>query len=271
MMEFPKTPTGDILEAMIAETRVKMNENPELVEVLEDLISFTGLTEGEVLLRIAKKPRGVWGAKGWFYEEWDFHAPVSPTEIEWFYRSAQSYLFSNARHPSWDQLHMVTEGPVLDFGGGAAMNTLALMRRGFKVMYYDLGIAQTEFAKFRIERHFDNSINGGILLPNYERRAAILEGVRTWHLKGETMGTVVAQDVLEHLPDYRPVLRDLIRVLKPGGCLLERSPFRPKGHKRGIPMHMEAPKPLRKVMENHGMTLERTGPHNTHLWRKAGE
>jgi len=266
MMEFPKTPTGKVLEVVIAVTREKMKSNPELVEVMEDLLLFTGLSEDEVFLRIARKPRGVWGAKGWFYEEWDFHAPVSPAEIEWFYRTAQSYIFTNARHPSWDQLHKVTEGPILDFGGGAAMNTLALLKREFDVIYHDLGTLQTEFATMRCKRHGYEQKCG---IPLRDQNFATIKGVRTWHIGDETIATVVAQDVLEHLPDYRPTLLNLIRVLKPGGCILERSPFKPAGRKRGIPMHMEAPVPLRKVMMANGMKMEWKGQYNAQLWRKV--
>lgn len=271
-MQYPKTPTGKALDAIVAEARERIALSEELREVTDDLIAFTGLSEAEVLVRVARKPELVWGGKGWFYDEWAWHNPASDREIEWFYRSSQSYLFSNARHPSWDMLKLITGdgGVVLDYGGGAAMNTIALMRRGFSVMYYDLGILQSAFARFRIDRHFDGVTREGKLFPPHTRKAAILPGLERWHLENETCDAVVAQDVLEHMRDYRPAVRDIDRVLKPGGVLLERSPFVPPGRAdHPIPMHMQAPEPLVDFMLRLGYTRDVKASHRTNLWRKA--
>ena len=67
-LKYPETPTGGVLQVAISDIRKKMARS-EYGDVLEDLISFTGLSKEEVLFRIARKKRGQWGAKGWFWEE----------------------------------------------------------------------------------------------------------------------------------------------------------------------------------------------------------
>lgn len=250
-----KTPTGESLDKALGATYERIAAEPELQAVVEDLCVFTGLSRNEVVFRMARKDKRVWGAKGWFYDEWDWHAPRSAREVAWFYKSSQSYLFSNARHPSWPALkHLRPPARVLDYGGGAGMNTVALARRGFKVDYHDLSLIQSMFVGYRAMAH---GLDGVHVISMHKRPLPLYYDY------------VVAQDVLEHMPDYRPELKLMVESLRVGGQLLERSPFKPKGHKRGIPMHMEAPAPLAKEMKRLGMKLVQRWPENTNLWEKC--
>lgn len=61
-------------------------------------------------------------------------------------------------------------------------------------------------------------------------RSGVLEFVRLQDVtalsyRDAVMDAVVCQDVLEHVPDYRAALRELVRVLKPGGRLVLTVPF----------------------------------------------
>ncbi len=52
-----------------------------------------------------------------------------------------------------------------------------------------------------------------------------LQDVTALSYRDAVMDAVVCQDVLEHVPDYRAALRELVRVLKPGGRLVLTVPF----------------------------------------------
>lgn len=52
-----------------------------------------------------------------------------------------------------------------------------------------------------------------------------LQDVTALSFPDASMDAVVCQDVLEHVPDFRAALRELARVLKPGGNLVLTVPF----------------------------------------------
>jgi trans-aconitate methyltransferase len=211
------------------------------------------LTEDEVLYRIARKGSDNNGARGWFDEEWDWHDPQSVTEIGWFYKSSQSYLFSSARHPYWKMLDKIPEGMrvIYDFGGGVGTNTVELYKRGYIVQYYEPSIIQRDFVKYRTKKYCDIDILDGIT-------------------DCMCVDVLILQDVLEHIPQYSKTLNELCCCLHDGSYILERSPFRPQGHRpnRKLKMHLEADVPLHKAMKKNGMKLMETYEHNTHLWMK---
>jgi len=227
---------------------VKMNAmfhqilQPKFHNVLEDLIEFTGLDRNEVLFRIIKKLGRDWGARGWFNNEFDWHDPSSNRELCWFYVSAQSYLFSNARRPYWNMLKYVKDGPVLDYGCGIGQNILELAKRGFEVRYLELGLLQQEFLKFRIiKHHITNAVELDLWSSGFLNTIDCVKGIQ--------YGTILLQHVLEHIPSYQNTLRHLISNLKVGGRIIEHSPFRSSpGNSESPQMHLKAEITMKEAM-----------------------
>jgi 2-polyprenyl-3-methyl-5-hydroxy-6-metoxy-1,4-benzoquinol methylase len=238
---------------------------PEFHNVLRDLIHFTGLTKAEVLFRIYNDhvtPSKLKTARGWYNVEYDFHLPKSKHELVWFYCAAQSYLFSNSRRAEWEALEHVQSGPVLDFGGGIGQNVIGLAKRGYKVSYFEIGIIQREFVRFRASKH---GLKINVINPVSHARLNLL-GDPNW--KGEFYSTILLQHVLEHIPKYQHTLAHLIAQLKPGGLIIEHSPFM---QRQTAKMHFNEVVPLKKVMEQNGMVCIVPSPkkyREPQVWEK---
>jgi ubiquinone/menaquinone biosynthesis C-methylase UbiE len=98
---------------------------------------------------------------------------------------------------------------VLDFGGGNGVLAPTLSKRYREVVSVDL---QPEMLRRVVQQnHLKN-----VTIRQEELSAAALEG--------SSFDTVVAADVLEHIPDFLPIVQELRRVLKPGGELLVSAP-----------------------------------------------
>jgi hypothetical protein len=234
--------------------------NSNFHNILGDLVKFTGLSVEQVAYRIARKMCAGYGARGWFYDEYAWHAPKDEREIAWFYRCSQSYLFSNARIPWWPMIDWleVDDGPVLEFGGGVGTTALELALRGFKVWFYEPSLIQTDFVRFRLQSHghlftimnnapvdgFD-SFNPLNVLPN-----------------GLQFGTVVLKDVLEHVPKYYVLLSHILRRIGAGGKLLEHSPF---GSRH---VHFRESVPMAKIMKKEGFELLKKHVEGPRLWQR---
>jgi ubiquinone/menaquinone biosynthesis C-methylase UbiE len=98
---------------------------------------------------------------------------------------------------------------VLDFGGGNGVLAPTLSKRYREVISVDL---QPEM----LQRVVQQSQLKNVTIRAEELSAAALQA--------ESFDTVVAADVLEHIPDFMPIVRELRRVLKPGGELLVSAP-----------------------------------------------
>lgn len=252
------------LSTRMDEWRERLRET-QYNDVLGHLVGFTGLDEDEVVFRCMRKLRG-FGARGWFHDEWEWAAPDSPREIDWYYRAAQCYLFSNARRAPWGEVIEDVGshgGPVLEFGCGIGHNLKPLLEAGVgRVAFYDHSHVQHAFCAYRarqwgftVECH--PAAEPGLGWPD--------------QIKPNTYNTIILQDVLEHMPDYEPKLKVLLLALRSGGVVYERSPFtHPTNErvKKNKPMHMTATKPLGKVMKANGMKLLRKGDEGLHVWEK---
>jgi 2-polyprenyl-3-methyl-5-hydroxy-6-metoxy-1,4-benzoquinol methylase len=246
---------------------MKRLSGPEFLNVVDDLVAFTGLTKKQVCTRIMKR-HGKHKARGWFHEEWAWHDPKDDGEIGWFYRSAQSYIFSNSRRPRWHMLknlaRLLPEGRVLDYGGGIGNDVLFLARRGYEAHYLELSVVQQEFVRFRSGRH---RLKVKIIEPHHEGRLDPVECVDAEY------NAVLLQHVLEHIPNYHIPLGHLIGRLRPGGYIIEHSPFNvrdPKsknGWRRNKLTHLEASIPLTEAMV--GMRLVHRHKRGPQIWRKT--
>jgi len=253
--EFASNPRPPVPRVVLLENRPlteshvqRISTDPAFNMVIDDLVAFTGMSRADVLTRVRRFPQ--------FHHESEFRwcGPRDHGELAWFYRAAQSYLFSNAAHEYWRLLDILSAdlGRVLDYGAGIGNNALPLAKRGLDVDYLEISEIQSQFARFRASRHG---------LSNMRFISPFVDG--TFDPVGciaDTYGAIVLQDVLEHVPNYDKLLSHLIGHLKPGGLIVETSPFCETAP--AVALHLPAAVPLEVAMV--GMERIREG-----VWRKA--
>jgi ubiquinone/menaquinone biosynthesis C-methylase UbiE len=112
---------------------------------------------------------------------------------------------------------------VLDLGTGTALIPIELCRRhpDCRVMAVDLSIHMLELARYNIEV-------GGLI----ERiTLAHLDAKSLPHADGQ-FDAVVSNSIVHHIPEPLSVLRDAVRVCRPGGRLFFRDLLRPESDDR---------------------------------------
>lgn len=149
---------------------------------------------------------------------------IAPAELEQLKQEAGNegtppqYSHSNffVREMVWRRLdHLLALSKkgdadrVLDFGGGNGVLAPTLSQRYRQVVCVDLHSEMLQ--RVTQQRR----------LGNVTIRSEDLLGAK---LETETFDTVIAADVLEHIRDFIPVVRELHRLLKPGGELLVSAP-----------------------------------------------
>jgi SAM-dependent methyltransferase len=234
----------------------------EYHRVVQDLVAYTGLTFDEVMDRVALRH----GDHGHFAAEFDWDRPRSQNELNWFYRSCKNYLFGNASRAAWEMLDVFGDGKglrVLDFGGGIGQNTLALLERGHRPVYFDVSILQADFVRFRLQTR---RLTAELVEPYYANRFNFLECIP------DKLAGVAMQDVLEHIPRYPLVLRSVAGKMNPGSLLVEYSPF--NGKMQGAkmpklsPLHCTESIPLEQAMQEAGLEKTNLGRYPANVWRK---
>lgn len=99
--------------------------------------------------------------------------------------------------------HLPAHGRILDFGAGPGQQSLQLRDMGFDVAAVDVADSAYE-----TQRVFPVQTYDGKVLPFPDRH----------------FDAVISSNVLEHVPDLRQTLRELNRVLKPGGLMVHVMP-----------------------------------------------
>ncbi|MEO7843367.1 MAG: class I SAM-dependent methyltransferase [Candidatus Eisenbacteria bacterium] len=147
-------------------------------------------------------------------------------------------------------------GRLLELGCAAGALLEAARERGWSVQ----GVEYSAAAAAEAERH-------GI--------PVVLGGLADAALADASFDVAFAGDVLEHVPDPAAVLRELARVLAPGGALVLRGPMATHSLARGLglavtgalgrtrwldepPYHLWefTPGPLRRLVEDSGLRVE---------------
>ena len=100
-------------------------------------------------------------------------------------------------------------GPVLDVGTGTGITARALANRGLDVVSVDLSSDDQQVAAFLTD---DPRISGRIRY--------VLSDAASLPVPDRHFGAAVVVDALHHLDTGASVLRELLRVVKPGGLLL---------------------------------------------------
>jgi ubiquinone/menaquinone biosynthesis C-methylase UbiE len=108
---------------------------------------------------------------------------------------------------------------VLDLGTGTAQIPIELCRRteGFRVMAADAAVAMLELARYNIEVA---SVTDRIQLEHIDAKRL--------PYRDDTFAVVISNSIVHHIPEPITVLREAVRVTKPGGLLFFRDLLRPE-------------------------------------------
>jgi len=194
----------------------KMLNDPLVFNVSQHLAGFTGLRESELQRRLARQ--GVYH----FEVGHAFADPKSTTELAWFYSTSVDYLFGNAIHPALDFGLTPADGPVLDYSGGVGNNVILLASSGIKCVYFGIGLLEFAFAQYRVRRlGLQNMVH---FLKPYDSATGWDFDARKV-LRNSSFGTILAIDVLEHIPQWQLTVEALVHSLRPGGRFIEDTPF----------------------------------------------
>jgi SAM-dependent methyltransferase len=82
--------------------------------------------------------------------------------------------------------------------------------------------------------------------------------------------TVLSNQVAEHVPDPRAFFAELVRVLRPGGCLILTVPFSYRIHSEPHDYHRFTKYALKRYAEDFGLTIERLSPRGG-FWAVIGQ
>ena len=214
--------------------------HPLSYHVCQDLMNFTGLSTDEFNVRMMRKGRFH------FEGEHSFWNPQSSTELAWYYTTSVNYLFANAIHPAIPQLQFLEQHhqPVLDYSGGVGNSVLYVaLKKKLKAYYFGIGLMEKAFAEFRFrsrglmghEQHEggDNAtkINTNeealvtVISPWSERTGWKFDPIEGPLPRDGSLGAILANDVLEHIPKYHLVVEAMVQSLRVGGVIVENSPF----------------------------------------------
>lgn len=210
-----------------------INQNKCMIEnitdfVKEELISFTGLTRNEVEGLICSKKHK---------NEWLFWDPKTETQINWFYKSSISYLFTNSIHVLHPNIiNDIPEGStIFDFGGGTGNYSYYLINKKCKCVYFDISFLQRKFVEYVVNKN-----NLPISIVNYDEDLI--------PIYNEKVDFIIALDVIEHIPNYEKYIKYFSNIVKSGGGVYVYAPFSTVND----PTHLDDKYELNKVMGNYG-------------------
>jgi ubiquinone/menaquinone biosynthesis C-methylase UbiE len=126
----------------------------------------------------------------------------------------QEYSFQSQKKIVLEMLQG-SSGRALDMGCGPAMMEEALLERGLEVWGIDASERMIEHAKERIERHAQ--AQRCHLAVGSAERLPCADGF---------YDAILSMGMLEYLPDYEPVLREMHRALRNGGIAVLTVPSR---------------------------------------------
>ena len=231
--------------------------DPLSYHVCDDLEKFTGLTKEEVNTRLRRLKRFHFSLEHQF---WD---PQSPTELRWYYLSSVSYLFANALHlpPVVKYLkRKLVHEPVLDYSAGVGANVIHVAKKGMRAHYFGIGQFEMLFAKYRVAK---KGVSHLVSFVEPWVNGTTLDPIHAITCEKEKYGTILLFDVLEHIPNYHLTLAHLIACLRPGGTIIEHSPFDSNGGPQDI--HLKASMPMAEAMGSSMKSLEK------YVWEKKLE
>ena len=196
-------------EMLPGEVKQQLVQEDVFDRLLRDGMQYTGYPDLDAMIRDSAE----------FHAEWK-KRPEGESDADWYrrfpnQRIARQIAFNTtiAHKRAMTELILgsVNKGQVwsvLDFGCGIGIPAFTLAERGHRVTACD--IADTETFKFLKWRSLKNGVGMTFHdLPNGEAP----------HFGSTKFDLILAMDVLEHIRDWKPILRLLISHLTPNGVL----------------------------------------------------
>lgn len=225
----------------------------------DDLGAFTGLG----VQRLESHFNRVKGYR--LREEFEFVRPRTQAELTWFYRASGRYFLGAPREP-WDLIREAASqaDAILDYGAGPGLDAFALLQAGYDVTYFDVGIINAAYYRFRCLRH---GLVPKVIEPYHDDGTGLrFDALRCVQ---QSFDVIVLNNVLEHIPDYPLTLTHLISRMRPRGRIVECTPFRrPKqrifARPPALDMHLDPARPLAAVMAEGGLQ-----PRGNGIWDRV--
>ena len=114
----------------------------------------------------------------------------------------------------YDRLNIVAGTTVIDVGCGAGRHTFEAYRRGADVIAFD----QNEAELADVETMLAAMSQAGEVPESGRARTRVGDALALPY-PDDSFDTVIASEILEHIPDDGRAVAELARVLKPGGSL----------------------------------------------------
>jgi ubiquinone/menaquinone biosynthesis C-methylase UbiE len=99
------------------------------------------------------------------------------------------------------------QGTIVDVGCGTGQISLTLAELGYEVRGYDISATMVAIARAKCR-------------PEWKARYAVGD-VRSLPESDGACSAVVVSKLFQHVQDWQSACRELLRVLRPGGCLIE--------------------------------------------------
>lgn len=119
----------------------------------------------------------------------------------------------------YDRLQLAPGHMVLDLGCGFGRHAYEALRRGAQVVACDMAVPELR----EVRATYGAMIEAGELAGDVSAHASAGDATRLPFPDG-TFDRVIASEVLEHVPDDAAAMRELMRVLKPGGIIAATVP-----------------------------------------------
>jgi 2-polyprenyl-3-methyl-5-hydroxy-6-metoxy-1,4-benzoquinol methylase len=195
------TASGDVQQSFVAASIYD--------DLVRDAATWTGYRDLEEMTVYAQS----------FHDHWTTHKATGGSDADWYRlfpkeRVARQVWFNTTATYKRQMTDFILGSvnhaaslSILDFGCGIGIPAYVLAEKGHDVMAMDIaGTGTFEFLQWRAKRR-------GLSLVYGESPGGVP------HLSGHRFDIIVAMDVLEHLPEWRRALRELVAHLKPGGVL----------------------------------------------------
>jgi 2-polyprenyl-3-methyl-5-hydroxy-6-metoxy-1,4-benzoquinol methylase len=154
-----------------------------------------------------------------FHDHWETHKAAGGSDVDWYRlfpkeRVARQVWFNTtATHKRQmtdfilNAVNHATPLSILDFGCGIGIPAYVFAQKGHDVMAMDIaGTGTFEFLRWRVKQ-------AGLSMTFAESRGGVPA------LSSHRFDIIVAMDCLEHIPEWRRTLTELVAHLKPGGAL----------------------------------------------------
>ncbi|MFC1514299.1 class I SAM-dependent methyltransferase [Candidatus Omnitrophota bacterium] len=217
-------------------------QSHEYDELIKEISEYTGFDRRSIESK-HKQLVGQVGQKNYdlmseeelvsFYRETEYHFYAAPMwnascgRTSYLVWSITSYLRSNKYKT------------ILDFGAGGGELCMALAQQGFSVHYVDVNKALIDFSRWR-----------------FKRRNLDIKIIANDEVNAYTFDAVISFDVFEHLKNLPQKIKDISRLIKPGGSLVFSIELSGGG------LHLEEnkvysnQKMINEILEDSGLTFD---------------